>query len=435
MQAVERVTADPESAHARSRRQGNDGAGHRRRLRSAPHRKRRAARRFFAKCASSSASEPSGQRQAGPRCRRSAPTPAAPCSMRPSMRPRPGMRIPLTCLRRPRGVQSSSEPARGRPPWRKPSRTAGRTSLPASSSLADGHAVPCERIEIVEASHPVPDPRGPRSCPAHPARSSRAWAQTTSCWRLISGGGSSLLTLPAPGFTLADKRAVNTALLRSGARDRRDEYRRASTSPPSRVGASPPRRIQPRVVTLVISDVPGDDPAMIASGPTVEDPSTFADARGVLEEVRDHGAAIRHRAPRTRVGGDAQTWRPPPCSGEDHHRSRRRRCRRSGRRGGASGRCDPLILGDALEGEAREVGRVMAGIARQAALRGQPAPPPLVLPSGGETTVTVKGTGRGGRNVEFLLSLGVALEGLPGVYALAGDTDGVDGARRSRARS
>jgi glycerate 2-kinase len=183
-----------------------------------------------------------------------------------------------------------------------------------------------------------------------------------------------------------------------------------------------------RVVTLVISDVPSDNPAVIASGPTVPDNSTFAEARAVLEKYRitEPRSAIDHlnrAVDETPKPGDPRLAHAntaivaaPQLSLEA--------AADVARQAGVT----PLILGDALEGEAREVGRVLAGIARQTALRGQPAPPPVVLLSGGEATVTVTGGGRGGRNVEFLLSLAIELNGLPGVFALAADTDGVDGA-------
>jgi glycerate 2-kinase len=245
----------------------------------------------------------------------------------------------------------------------------------------DGHSDTCKRIEIVEASHPVPDARGLKA-----AQRIRAMVEGLTpddlVLALISGGGSALLTLPASGLTLEDKQAVNAALLRSGASigEMNIVRKHLSAIKGGRLAAA----IHPaKLVTLVISDVPGDDPSVIASGPTVADRSTFADARAVLD---------KYKITEPRAG------------------------------------VTPLVLGDALEGESREVGRVMAGIARQAALRGQPAPPPVVLLSGGETTVTVRGTGRGGRNVEFLLSLAIELDGLSNVFALAGDTDGVDGA-------
>jgi glycerate 2-kinase len=177
----------------------------------------------------------------------------------------------------------------------------------------------------------------------------------------------------------------------------------------------------------VISDVRGDDPAVIASGPTVSDKSTFAEARAVMEkygitEPRSPVARLERAADETPKHGDprlAKTRTAIIATPQLSLEAPADIARTSG--------VSPLILGDALEGEVREVGRVMAGIARQTALRGQPAPPPVVLLSGGETTVTARGSGRGERNVEFLLALAIELGGLPGVYAFAGDTDGVDG--------
>jgi hydroxypyruvate reductase len=183
-----------------------------------------------------------------------------------------------------------------------------------------------------------------------------------------------------------------------------------------------------RVVTLLISDVPGDDPAVIGSGPTVADKSTFAEARAVfakygISEPRfavDHLDRAEDETPKPGSPRLANTTTILIATPQLSLEAAAEVARKVG--------VQPLILGDALEGEAREVGRVMAGMARQTVLHGEPAPPPVVLLSGGETTVTVRGKGRGGRNVEFLLSLAVTLDGLPGVYALAGDTDGVDGA-------
>jgi len=290
----------------------------------------------------------------------------------------------------------------------------------------DGHSDTCKRIEIVEASHPVPDARGLKA-----AQRIRAMVEGLTpddlVLALISGGGSALLTLPASGLTLEDKQAVNAALLRSGASigEMNIVRKHLSAIKGGRLAAA----IHPaKLVTLVISDVPGDDPAVIASGPTVADRSTFADARAVLDKykITEPRAALDHlsrAADETPKIGDPRltdaqtiTIATPQLSLEA--------AAEVARKAGVT----PLVLGDALEGESREVGRVMAGIARQAALRGQPAPPPVVLLSGGETTVTVRGTGRGGRNVEFLLSLAIELDGLSNVFALAGDTDGVDGA-------
>jgi len=292
-----------------------------------------------------------------------------------------------------------------------------------------GHAVPCGRIEIVEAAHPVPDENGHRAA-ARMMGMVRGLGPDDLVLALVSGGGSALLSLPAPGLTLEDKRAVNAALLRSGAPI--DEMNLVRKHLSAIKGGRLAAAAHPaRVVTLVISDVPGDDPAAIASGPTVADPTTFAGAREVLARygIGEPEAVIRHleRAEEeTPKPGDPRlagvrtvVVASPQLSLEA--------AAEVARRAGVT----PLILGDAIEGEAREVGRVMAGIARQAAARGQPAPAPVVLLSGGETTVTLRGDGsgggRGGRNVEFLLSLAVGLDGLPGVFALAGDTDGLDG--------
>jgi hydroxypyruvate reductase len=290
----------------------------------------------------------------------------------------------------------------------------------------DGHGVPCRHIEIVEASHPVPDSRGLEAAQRIGALVEELGPEDLVL-AMISGGGSSLLTLPAPGLTLQDKRAVNAALLRSGASigEMNVVRKHLSAIKGGRLAAA---AYPAQLLTLVISDVPGDDPALIASGPTVADPSSFEDARAVLKKygitgpkaVTDH---LNRAADETPKPGDIRltkartiTIAAPQLSLEA--------AAEVGRAAGVT----PFILGDSLEGEAREVGRVMAGIARQTALHGQPAPPPVVLLSGGETTVTVKGNGRGGRNVEFLLSLAVELGGLPNVFALAADTDGVDGA-------
>ena len=289
-----------------------------------------------------------------------------------------------------------------------------------------GHAVPCERIEIVEASHPVPDENGMRAA-ARMLEIVQGLGPDDLVLALISGGGSSLLSLPAPGLTLADKQAINAALLGSGAAigEMNAVRKHLSAIKGGRLAAA---AYPASVVTLVISDVPGDDPAIIASGPTVPDTSTFADALAVLEKygITEPRAVIDHLkrgADETPKPGDprlahatTQMIATPQLSLEA--------AAAVAQQAGVT----PLILGDALEGESREVGRVMAGIARQVVLHGQPVQPPAVLLSGGETTVTVRGSGRGGRNVEFLLSLAVELDGLPGVFALAGDTDGVDGA-------
>lgn len=288
-----------------------------------------------------------------------------------------------------------------------------------------GHAVPCRLIEVVEAAHPVPDARGEQAA-ARILALMQGLTADDLVLALISGGGSALLSAPAPGLTLEDKQAINRALLASGAPigEMNCVRRHLSAIKGGRlaVAAHPAQ-----VVTLLISDIPNDDPAAIASGPTVADRSTFAEARAILTRYGITGprAVIEHldrAADETPKPGDPRLARAtallvatPWMSLEAAAGIAR------------SAGLTPLLLGDAIEGEAREVGQVMAGMARSAASRGHPVRAPGVLISGGETTVTLRGGGSGGRNVEFLLALAIALEGLPGVFAIAGDTDGVDG--------
>ena len=289
-----------------------------------------------------------------------------------------------------------------------------------------GHHAPCRRIEVVEAAHPVPDQAG-RQAAERILRMVQGLSADDLVLCLISGGGSALLSLPAPGLTLQDKQAINRALLKSGANiaEMNCVRKHLSAIKGGRLAAA----CHPaKVVTLTISDVPGDDPAVIASGPTVPDRTTFADALAILDKygITEPTRVVAHSARSARR--DAQARRPAP--GRDRNPPDRRSpaVARSRRRGGTRvPGVTPVILGDSLEGESREVAMVHAGIARQVLRHGQPAQAPCVLLSGGETTVTVRGNGRGGRNVEFLLALAVALDGDKRVYALAGDTDGVDG--------
>ncbi len=288
------------------------------------------------------------------------------------------------------------------------------------------HAVPCEHIEIVEAAHPVPDAAG-EAAAARILAMVEGLTADDLVLALISGGGSSLLALPAPGLSLEDKQTVNRALLRSGASI--DEMNCVRKHLSAIKGGRLAAAAHPaRLVALMISDVPGDDPAVIASGPTVPDPTTRADALALIEKygielaphVRRH---LEDPACESVKPGDPRLERAetvmiatPQASLEAAAEVAR-----------AAG-ITPLILGDSLEGESRDVAKVMAGIAKQVIRHGQPCPRPCVLLSGGETTVTVRGDGNGGRNVEFLLALAVALDGLAGVSAIAADTDGVDGA-------
>ncbi|MGC2204284.1 MAG: glycerate kinase [Stellaceae bacterium] len=289
-----------------------------------------------------------------------------------------------------------------------------------------GHAVPCERIEIVEAGHPVPDEKG-RQAAARILAMVRGLSEDDLVIALISGGGSALLSLPADGLTLADKQAVNRALLRSGAHigEINTVRKHLSAIKGGRLAAA---AYPAPIVTLVISDVPADDPSVIASGPTVPDPTTFSEAQAVLAK---YGITEPLQVLQYLQRAEEDTPKPgdPRLSNSRivmvaTPQTSLEAAAEVARRAGVA----PLILGNAIEGEAREVGRVMAGIARQTALYGQPALPPAALLSGGETTVTVRGNGRGGRNVEFLLALAIELDGLPDVFALAADTDGIDGA-------
>lgn len=288
-----------------------------------------------------------------------------------------------------------------------------------------GHAVPCDRIQVVEAAHPVPDAAGAQAARrilddvAHLTQDDLVLA-------LISGGGSALLVLPANGISLGDKQQVVRALLACGATigEINCVRRHLSAIKGGRLAAA----CHPaRVVTLAISDVPGDDPTDIASGPTVADPTTRDDARDVLRryaiDVPDSVLALL-------ATDAAESVKPgdPRLAGNEYRliATPQKALEAASRVARAHG-LTPAILSDGVEGEARDVGKVLAAIARQVAIRRQPLAPPCVLLSGGETTVTVRGDGRGGRNVECLLAFVLALRGQPGICALFADTDGVDG--------
>ena len=288
-----------------------------------------------------------------------------------------------------------------------------------------GYGVPCSRIEIVEAAHPVPDLSGMRA-----AERMLGLVQGLSAddlvLCLISGGGSALLPLPAPGLTLELKQSLGRALLASGATigEFNCVRRHLSSIKGGRLGAA----CHPaRVLTLLMSDVPGDRPTDIASGPTVADPTTCEDALNILRRYAiDVPPAVRDLLESGRgesvKPGDARLARAEVRMIASPQMALEAAAALARSRG-----FPPHILGDAIEGEARDVGTVLAGIAAQVADRSQPFTAPCVLLSGGETTVTVRGKGRGGRNVEFLLSLAVALDGHARIFAIAGDTDGVDG--------
>jgi hydroxypyruvate reductase len=288
-----------------------------------------------------------------------------------------------------------------------------------------GHGVPCRQIEIVEASHPVPDERG-RDAARRILEKMQGLTADDLVLCLISGGGSALLSLPASDITLADKQAMNKALLKYGVTiaEMNCVRKHMSAIKGGRLAAA---ASPAQVVTLLISDVPGDDPSVVASGPTVPDPTSFADALAVIEKYRiTEPRAVIERFRRSRdetpKPGDPRFARARTimiARPQDALEAAAEAARAAG--------ITPLILGDSIEGEARDVALVHAGIARQVARYGQPGEPPLLLLSGGETTVTVRGQGRGGRNAEFLLALAVALDGHPGIHAIACDTDGIDG--------
>ncbi|WP_323011992.1 glycerate kinase [Castellaniella sp.] len=288
-----------------------------------------------------------------------------------------------------------------------------------------GYAVPCQRLEIIEAAHPVPDEAGERAA-------QRLFQQVQGLTAddlvicLISGGGSSLLPVPGAGVTLADKQSINRALLKSGATisEMNCVRRHLSGIKGGRLAAA---CAPAQVVNLLISDVPGDQPCDIASGPTVADPSTCADA---LDIVRRYQIDLPAGARQLLESGAGETLKPgdPRLARVETHliatpQLALEAAADVARKAGIT----PVLLGDRIEGEACDVGKVLAGIALQVRAHNQPVPAPCVLLSGGETTVTVRGQGRGGRNVECLLSAAIALDGTDRVYGLAGDTDGVDG--------
>ena len=288
-----------------------------------------------------------------------------------------------------------------------------------------GHGATTRHIEVVEASHPAPDEAGQQAA----ARVLAAVAGLTAddlVLVLLSGGGSALLAAPMAGITLAEKRAVTKALLACGASIGEINCVRKHLSA-LKGGRLALAAAPARVLTLAISDVPGDDLSTIASGPTVPDPSTCAEA---LEIVERYGIALPAAAREALASGTAETPKPDHagfarCESQviaTAQASLAAAAELASARG-----ITPLVLGDAIEGEAREAARVLGGIALSCAAHGQPLAAPCGLLSGGETTVTVKGGGRGGRNAEFLLGLALALNGHARIHAIACDTDGIDG--------
>ena len=289
-----------------------------------------------------------------------------------------------------------------------------------------GHGAPTKHIRVVEAGHPVPDEAGQKAA-AEILALAKTLGPDDLMLTLISGGGSALLACPPPSVSLADKQALSRALLQSGADIGEMNCVRKHLS---RVkGGRLALACHPaRIATLAISDVPGDALETIASGPTVGDATTREDALRVLakygiDQPASALAFLRMPESETPKPGDprlAGATTRLVARPQDSLEAAATVARAAG--------YAPLILGDAIEGEAREVARVLGATALQVVRHGQPLPPRCVLLSGGETTVTVRGGGRGGRNVEFLLALACALRGQAGVHAIAADTDGIDGA-------
>jgi hydroxypyruvate reductase len=301
-----------------------------------------------------------------------------------------------------------------------------------------GHGEPCARIRVVEAAHPLPDAAG-REATAHILRLVQDLTPDDLVICLLSGGGSALLEAPPPGITLEDLQAVGRALLRSGAGIGAINCVRKHLSlvKGGRLAAA---AHPARVVTYVISDVPGDDPSVIASGPTVPDPTTFAEALAVLGRyaIAEPAAVLRHLQAGAEGGSEAglqtgvvaETPKPgDPSFFRDEvvvlatAYAAIDAAARVARAVGVA----PVVLGYDLEAEARELGREHAALALACAIGQGLAVAPCVLLSGGETTVTVTGRGRGGRNTEYLLGLALGLQGAPGICAVAADTDGIDG--------
>ena len=291
-----------------------------------------------------------------------------------------------------------------------------------------GHGLPTQRIRVVEAGHPVPDESGEAAAREILALA-RALGPDDLLLVLVSGGGSSLLALPVEGVTMADLKAVTRQLLASGApiQDMNTVRKHLSLIQGGRLALA----TRARTLALVISDVTGDDPTHIASGPCAPDPSTFAEAREILERfgVKPPPSIAAHlesgssgRIPETPKPGDPALAHAENRVIATAHRSLASAAAFLQARG-----VTPLILGDSVTGESREVAKVLAAIARQVKQHSHPFKPPVALISGGETTVTLRGKGRGGRCSEFLLSLGVELAGAADIGALACDTDGIDG--------
>jgi glycerate 2-kinase len=307
-------------------------------------------------------------------------------------------------------------------------------SWPAASPLEGivitryGHGVPCERIRIVEAGHPVPDESGERAAREILAAASRLGPDDLLL-ALVSGGGSSLLSAPVDGVSMAELKSMTRDLLACGAaiKEMNTVRKHLSVIQGGRLAAAS----NAPVLALIISDVTGDDPTHIGSGPCAADPTTYQDSIDILARygVTPAGAITRHlargaegRVPETPKRGDPALAHAENRVIATAHQSLSAAAAFFERHGIA-----PMVLGDSVTGESSEVAKVYAALARQVRQHAHPVRPPVALISGGETTVTVRGNGRGGRCTEFLLSLAIDLEGLERVWAIAADTDGIDG--------
>lgn len=287
-----------------------------------------------------------------------------------------------------------------------------------------GHGTACERIKVIEAGHPIPDEAGERGA-REILQAVSGLSSDDLVIALISGGGSALLSLPRAGITLQEKQAITSHLLKSGAGIAEINTVRKHISAVK--GGRLARAAAPAsIVTLLVSDIPGDDAAAIASGPTLPDLTTQSEALEILER---YGIDIPESVRNYLVEAPSETIKPadaPPSSRYAVVASAKLALGAAARAARDEG-FTPLVLGDRIEGEAREVGAVHAGIALSCAENGEPMEFPCAIISGGETSVTVRGDGRGGRNAEFLAGLALGLRGHPGVAALAVDSDGIDG--------
>ncbi|CAN7242425.1 glycerate kinase type-2 family protein [Aminobacter sp. LjRoot7] len=288
-----------------------------------------------------------------------------------------------------------------------------------------GFAAPCERISIVEASHPVPDANG--------LEAAKLLLQTVAglteddlVVALVSGGGSALLPSPAGTLTLADEIAVNEALLASGAPISAMNTIRKHISG-IKGGRLAAAAWPARVVSLVVSDIPGDNPALVASGPTVPDEASRADALRMIETYRIVLPANVMAHINSAAADAPQPSDPRFTRNEVHVIASAAVSLDAAAEAARKQGVETVILSDAIEGEAREVGGVHAAIAREVATRNRPFNKPVLILSGGETTVTLRAKGKGGRNSEFLLAFAIGIDGIQGIDALAADTDGIDG--------